>query len=145
MAGDLSYDLHVLTARLDRSADRILTAELGLSYRRFRALMVVGELGEATQRQLAEALGVTEPSVSRMAGVLATARMIDADADPTGGNRRRLILTVRGKEAVEQGRALLEQRFTALVDRSGVPHAEYAAHTRALIAALTPPDSKERP
>ncbi len=71
MADDLSFDLHTLTARLDRSADRILQAEYDVSYRRFRTLLIVGELGTATQPALAEALGVSEPSVSRMAGVLA--------------------------------------------------------------------------
>ena len=57
MSGDLSFDLHRLTARLDRAADRILTETLGLSYRRFLALLVVGELQAPTQRALADALG----------------------------------------------------------------------------------------
>lgn len=39
----LTFDLHLLTARMDRSADRMLMAEYGLSYRRFLALLIVGE------------------------------------------------------------------------------------------------------
>ena len=64
----LSLDLHTLTARLDRAADRILRAEQDLSYRRLLVLFMVDMMGTPTQRALAERLGVTEPSVSRMAG-----------------------------------------------------------------------------
>lgn len=136
MVADLSFDLHVLTARLDRAADRILRAEYGLSYRRFRTLLIVGELGVATQRALAGRLGVSEPSVSRMTGVLVGTGLLDAQADPAGGNRRRLSLTVDGKRVVERCRELLERRFADLVERSGVSYTDYARDTRLLIKAL---------
>lgn len=141
MNRDLSFDLHALTARLDRSADRILRAEYELSYRRFLALLLIGELGAPTQRALAERLGVTEPSVSRMVGVLADSGLVEAQADPAGGNRRCLSLTPSGNQLVEQCRELLEHRFAELVERSGVPYLEYARHTRLLMAAL---DAAER-
>lgn len=137
MPGDLTFDLHALTARLDRSADRILQAEYGLSYRRFRALLTVGRLGAATQRAVADELGVSEPSASRMTGVLVGTGLLDALPDPSGGNRRRLSLTVEGKEVVESCRALLERRFADLVERSGVSYADYARDTRRLFDALT--------
>jgi len=136
MPNDLSFELHALTARLDRSADRILLAELGVSYRRFRTLLIVSDLGTATQRALAEKLGVSDPSVSRMTAVLVESGLIAVEPDPAGGNRRQVSLTVRGKDVVEQGRDVLEERFAGLVARSGVPYAEYARHTRRLMAAL---------
>lgn len=136
MAGDLSFDLHALTARLDLSADRLLQAAFNVSYRRFLALLVVGDLGAATQRRLAEALAVSEPSVSRMTSVLVEAELLAAVPDPAGGNRRRLTLTPQGKEMVEQCRELLENRFADLVERSGVSYADYARNTRLLITAL---------
>ena len=136
MAGDLSFDLHLLTARLDRSADRILAAEAGLSYRRFLALVVVGAHGRATQRALAEALDVSEPSVSRMVGVLAELGLVEVAHEPGSGNKRLVALTPDGKDAVTRCRALLEQRFAGLVERSGVSYARYARDTRRLIDAL---------
>lgn len=136
MDGDLSFDLHALTARLDRSADRILRAEYNLSYRRFLALLLVDELDSPTQRTLAERLGVTEPSVSRMTTVLTESRLIQAEADPAGGNRRRLTMTPEGKQLVEQCRDLLERRFAELVDRSGISYPEFAHQTRQLLATL---------
>jgi hypothetical protein len=38
---------------------------------------------------------------------------------------------------VERCRALLEQRFTGLVQRSGVSYDEYARSTRLLLEAIT--------
>ena len=90
---DLSFDLHALVVRLDRSADRILRSELGVSYRRFLALFMVRDLGAATQRALADRLEVSEPSVSRMTSVLQDAGLLVAETDPSGGNRHRLRLT----------------------------------------------------
>jgi DNA-binding MarR family transcriptional regulator len=135
MTGSLTFDLHVLTARLDRSADRILRAEVGLPFRRFLALLLVGE-DAPTQRVLAERLGLTEPSTSRMVGVLADEGLLDVGPDPAGGNRRRLVLTPAGKERVEACLKVLEGRFADLVARSGVPYDQYAEHTRRLVAAL---------
>lgn len=136
MERHLIYELHSLTARMDRSADRLLMAECGLSYRRFLALLMLGELETATQRALAERMGVTEPSVSRTVGVLAEAGLLDLRPDPAGGNRRQLVLTADGKELVEKGQQLLELRFERLIARSGVPYAVYAEHTRLLLEAL---------
>jgi DNA-binding MarR family transcriptional regulator len=103
MERDLSRSLHALTARLDRAADTILRAEAGLSYSRFLALFMVRSLGADTQRALAERLGVSEPSVSRMTRVLAeqgllrvvadTERLLErleaAEASGNGGRTRR--------------------------------------------------------
>lgn len=132
----LSFDLHALTSRLDRSADRILRAEQGVSYRRFLALLIVSERGAASQRALAEGLGVSEPSVSRMTGVLAASGLLRVEPDPAGGNRRQVSLTPRGRRVVTNGRDTLERRFSDLVERSGVPYADYGLHTRQLIHAL---------
>lgn len=143
MTGSLTIDLHVLTARLDRAADRILRAELDVPYRRFLALLLVGE-GAPTQRVLAERLGVTEPSTSRMVAVLAEEGLLDVAPDPAGGNRRRLALTPAGTERVQACRELLEGRFADLVARAGVPYGDYAEHTRRLMRALEASDRQAR-
>ena len=145
----LAFDLHALTARLDREADRLLRTHLALPYRRFLALVLVGE-DSPTQKVLAERLGVTEPSTSRMVGVLAEAGLLEVTPDPAGGNRRRLSLTPAGKEQVEACAALLEGRFAGLVAGSGVSYDRYAEDTRRLVRALdgsppAPADPEVRP
>jgi DNA-binding MarR family transcriptional regulator len=150
MDRDLSYRLHALTARLDRTADRILRAEQELSYRRFLVLFMVGQLSTPTQRVLAEHLGVTEPSVSRMTSALAATGLLEPAADPAGGNRRQLSLTASGRQLVQRCCELLEGRLAALVETSGVPYDIYVRYTNQLLAALdstgdrpvtTPPDT----
>jgi DNA-binding MarR family transcriptional regulator len=136
MQRNLSLNLHVLTARLDRAADRILRAEHNVSYSRLLALTLVGEMGASTQRDLADRLGVTEPSVSQMTAVLAAEGLLDVQPDPRGGRRRQLTLTTEGKQLVASVQSGLEERFAALVAHSGVPYDEYASHTARLLAAL---------
>ncbi|MGI5485645.1 MarR family winged helix-turn-helix transcriptional regulator [Microtetraspora malaysiensis] len=136
MERNLSFNLHVLTARLDRAADRILRAEHNVSYSRFVALTLVGELGASTQRTLADYLGVTEPSVSRMTAVLAADGLLDVQPDPAGGHRRRLSLTDEGKQLVASIQQGFEDRLAAFVAQSGVPYEEYAEHTARLLATF---------
>jgi DNA-binding MarR family transcriptional regulator len=136
MERDLSRSLHKLTSRLDRAADVMLRGEAGLSYSRFLALYMVGSEGADTQRALAERLGVSEPSVSRMVRVLVASGWLEASSDPAGGNRHRLRLTSAGAELVARWGAQLEERFAALVESAGVPYRAYRTHTRRLLGAL---------
>lgn len=136
MERSLALNLHVLVARLDRTADRILRAEHNISYSRFLALTLVGELGVSTQRALADGLGVTEPSVSRMTAVLANEGLLDVQPDPAGGNRRQLSLTDEGKRLVTSLRQEFEGKLAALVAHSGVPYAEFTEHTARLLETL---------
>jgi DNA-binding MarR family transcriptional regulator len=137
MDRDLSRCLHALTARMDRAADRILRAELGLTYRRYLALVGVDDPTGGTQKDLAEWLGITEPSVSRMIPMLVDAGWIKAGQDPAGGNRRHLALTPAGKKLVTKGGTLLENRFAILVGIADVSYSDYRDSTVRLVTALS--------
>ena len=108
-----------------------------MSYRRFLTLCAVREMGGTTQRDLARWMGVTEPSVSRMTGVLVGAGFLEATADRAGGNRRHLQLTTAGEELIARCGVLLEDRFAALVESAGVSYDDYGASTRRLLGALS--------
>ena len=136
MERDLSRSLHKLTFRLDRAADAMLRGEAGITYSRFLALYMVGSEGADTQRTLAERLGVSEPSVSRMVRVLVASGWLEVVADPAGGNRHQLTLTSAGAELVGRWGAQLEERFATLVESAGVPYRTYRTHTRRLLGAL---------
>lgn len=137
LTDDLAYDLHVLVARLDAAADKILQATHGVSYRRFLTMLALRDLGGSSQRALAERLNVSEPSASRMSAVLASAGMVLIQPDPGGGNRRRVTLTECGRSVTSACIQTLEGRLAHLVERSGVSYATYALQTRRLLAALT--------
>jgi DNA-binding MarR family transcriptional regulator len=135
MPAALSYELHKLTARLDRAADGLLRGHAGVSYSRFLALFAVSE-GVTSQRELARWLGQTEPSTSRMVAVLAAEDLLNATTVKGAGNRRRLQLTESGAELVDRCGRLLEGGFEDLVERSGVSYAAYQRHTRRLLSQL---------
>jgi DNA-binding MarR family transcriptional regulator len=123
-----------------------LRVEAGLSYPRFLALYMVSSEGADTQRDLAERLGVSEPSVSRMVRVLVGCGWLQTIPDPAGGNRNQLRLTTSGEQLVERWGAELEERFAALLATAGVPYRTYVIHTKRLVAALDaqPGDSRVR-
>ena len=141
MERDLSRSIHQLTARLDRAADTFLRTEAGVSYARFLALYMVGLEGADTQRALADRLGVSEPSVSRMVRVLADVGLLETTSDPLGGNRNRLRLTAAGEQLVRRWGMELEDRLARLLEAAGVPYSTYLTHTKRLLAAIeAPPD-----
>lgn len=140
MTEALSYELHKLTARLDRVADGLLRDDAEVSYSRFLALLAVKETG-GSQRDMARWLGLTEPSTSRMAGVLAEEGLLKVTRASGTGNRRWLQLTDEGARVVERCGRLLEERFTELVRQSGVSYVAYQRQTRRLLAQL---DSSQR-
>jgi DNA-binding MarR family transcriptional regulator len=131
----LSYELHKLAARLDSAADGLLSREAGVSYSRFLALFAVRETG-GSQRDMARWLGLTEPSTSRMVGVLAADELLIVGRMPGAGNRRQLQLTDEGARLVERCSQMLEDRFADLVARSGVSYPTYQRYTRRLLAQL---------
>jgi DNA-binding MarR family transcriptional regulator len=131
-----AYDLHVLVARLDRNADRILRAELDLSYPRFLLLLTLRRTGALTQRALAEELGITEPTVSRTVTSLADAGLTAVTSTPGQGNRRAVSLTDEGAALVEKGAARLEDAFRSLLAGAGVDHTTLHDVTRRLLDTL---------
>lgn len=141
MTESLTYDLHKLTARLDRAADRILREREGVSYSRFLTLFAVKN-GAENQRALAGWLGQSEPSTSRMVGLLAGEGLLDVRRIPGAGNARHLRLTSAGLGLVDRGGRLLEARFEELLERSGVSRASYQRQTRRLLEHL---DAESQP
>src|ERR1051326_5363411 len=131
----LSYELHKLTARLDRAADRLLREHEGMSYARFLALFAVGE-GVDSQRALSKWWGQSEPSTSRMTGVLSNSGLLEVTRVAGAGNRRHLELTEEGADLVKRASRLLEKGFAELVDRSGVSYSSSQRNTRRLLSQL---------
>ncbi len=131
----LGYELHKLTARLDRFADGLLREAAGVSYARFLALFAVRECG-GTQRDMARWLGLSEPSTSRMVRVLADDGLLEVKTLAGRGNRRQVQLTAKGDELIDRCGELLEARFEELVKLCGVDYQTYQNQTRRLLDNL---------
>ena len=130
-----AYALHAVVFLLDRAAEGILP-ELGLTYSRFLTLLTIERLGGATQRSIADALGVTEPSASRAIRGLQEAGLATADATPGAGNRRVVTLTDKGQRVVDEAADHLEHSFATLLDHAGLARADVLAITDPLLRAL---------
>jgi DNA-binding MarR family transcriptional regulator len=132
----ISYDLHVLVGRLDRDADRILRAELDLSYPKFLTLITLRRTGPVTQRALADELGLTEPTVSRGVGALAEAGLVSVTSTAGAGNRRSVALTDGGRSQVDKSADRLEAAFGDLLRAADVDPALLRDLTTRLLTVL---------
>lgn len=135
-----AYALHAVVSLLDRSADRILPA-LGLTYSRYLTLLTIERMGEATQRAIAEAMGITEPAVSRTIRTLQADGLVDAVAIPGAGNRRAVRLTEAGQSLVDGAATDLETAFGALLSAAGLTAGDVLAVTDPIIKLLADGES----
>jgi len=133
---DPAYALHAVVFLLDRAADSILPA-VDLTYSRFLALLTIERLGGATQRSIAEALGVTEPSASRTIRRLQDDGLVASSATPGTGNRRTVSLTDKGERVVDDAADQLERSFADLLKAAGLRPAQVLDVTDPLLRVLT--------
>jgi DNA-binding MarR family transcriptional regulator len=94
-----------------------------------------------SQRDVAQWLGQSEPSTSRMVAVLAEQGLLQISRVDGTGNRRCLRLTSSGAELVGLCGRLLDGRFEALVQRSGASYESLQRHTRRLLRELEHPST----
>lgn len=120
---------------LDRSADTILPS-LGLTYSRYLTLLTIERLGETTQRAIAEAMGLTEPAVSRTIRGLQADGLAMTDAGTGVGNRRAVRLSDAGQRLVDSAADQLEAAFGSLLEAAGLSAADVLAVTDPLITLL---------
>ncbi|CAG7572647.1 DNA-binding MarR family transcriptional regulator [Barrientosiimonas humi] len=135
MGSTLAYDLHTLVRRLDREADRLLVP-LGLSYRRYLTLLLVGELDGGTQRQVAETVDTSEAAMSRMLGALAGEGLVTIAPDAGNGHRKLVRLTADGRDLVDRASATLGDQLDDLVRSLGLDPDRLAAEVRTVREGL---------
>ena len=133
---DPAYALHAVVSLLDRAADDILPAQ-DLTYGRFLTLLTIERLGGATQRAVAYALGVTEPSASRAIRRLQEDGLVASTTMPGVGNRRTVSLTDKGERVVDEAADRLERSFAELLSIAGLRPRDILAVTDPLLAILT--------
>ncbi|GAB3565087.1 MarR family winged helix-turn-helix transcriptional regulator [Spelaeicoccus albus] len=141
---DLAYELHDLVLTLDKQAETLLQP-LGISYRRYVALVIVDEHPGVTGRDLSRALLVTEAAASGIVKrLLADGLIVDTSAAGSGHVRR--------LEATDDGRALRVRSSKALgttlddtVRELGIEPTAFAHTIRSIHdAVLAPPVSDKK-
>ena len=122
---DLAHELHDLVLTLDRQAEALLQPD-GLTYRRYVALVIIGEHPGMTGRDLAGALGVSEPAASGIVRRLITDQLIQDSSGAGSGHVRRLELTPSGQELLARASRRLGNTLDATVREIGIDPAELA-------------------
>jgi DNA-binding MarR family transcriptional regulator len=144
MSTSLAYLLGKLMFEIDRVADQLLQTHVGISYRRFLFLTVLGHCGTVTQHELAVALGYSDPAVSTMLVELARDNYIQTAKSPEHGRKRLVTITPKGSEIVAKGRQLLDSHFDQLMELAGIDAQHYRELTERLHQALMTKMKKEQ-
>ena len=133
-----------LMFELDRAADQLLQTQVGISYRRFLFLTVLGQCGTVTQHELAVALGYSDPAVSTMLVELVKEGYIQTTKSPEHARKRLVAITSKGNDVVAQGRHLLDTHFDQLMLIADIDAHHFRELTQRLHQALIAKMKKEK-
>jgi DNA-binding MarR family transcriptional regulator len=140
----LAYLVGKLMFEIDRAADHLLQAHVGISYRRFLFLTVLQHCGTVTQHEPAVALGSSDPAVSTMLVELSKDGYLQTTKSKTHGRKRLVAITSQGNEVVAQGRQLLDSHFDQLMVIADIDAQHYRELTERLHQALIAKLKKEK-
>lgn len=107
--------LLVVAAAVEREAERELKVSFGLTFSQFRVLSILKRTGEVSQREVAEALGVTPAVITRQADVLVARGLMSQRTSPASRREKLVALLPRGEEAVNEAGALVADRLKPLM------------------------------
>jgi DNA-binding MarR family transcriptional regulator len=89
-----------LASRLEQAVESELRVSFGLTLSQFKALEALANLGQSTQREIAQVMGVTPAVVTRQAEVLASRGLLTQRSNPKSRRENLLELSPKGEEAV---------------------------------------------
>ena len=128
--------LHRVVYLLGEATKKRTEGPDALSYSQMRLLGTLEEIEPATQHQLAQALSVSDPAISRALRPLEAAGMVQVSVDPEHARRRLVETTEAGRAAFHgSGKPLYEELRKALAE-AGFPYERYLNDTLQLAKFL---------
>lgn len=111
-----THKIHKLVFLLDRIAEQMIQAQLGISFSQFLILMGIIKHKGPSQRDVSMFMNITEGAVSRQIEHLHERKFIVRKQQK--GNRRKHILEVtpQGKEVYEKAVQLLDEKLDSLYE-----------------------------
>jgi DNA-binding MarR family transcriptional regulator len=94
---------------------------IGLTWRTFRILTLVGKLGSVPQSVVAERIGLDRTTMSKAAHELQRLQLVLL-LPPAPGRRSELVLTDHGEQVLAHGEYAVSQAEKRLLGRLGVTH-----------------------
>lgn len=117
----LAFVLHRATTLVDRAADLFLRERHDISYSLFSVLLIVGTHEGATQREVADMLGVSRASITQRTAELVAFDLVRATPHPHDARAMTLSLTAHGGELLTAAWHDLESADDAIDDGVDVP------------------------
>ncbi|MEV0266637.1 MarR family transcriptional regulator [Streptomyces sp. NPDC050617] len=134
--------LHRVVMLMGEAARRRSGPNQRLSPSQLRLLGTLEEIQPATQHQLAEALTLSDPAISRALRPLEAEGYVTINVDPAHRRRRLVALTPKGQDTfLTEGKPLEEELRAALLN-ADFPYDRYLADTLRLAALLTPDEPR---
>ncbi|MFB8003252.1 MarR family winged helix-turn-helix transcriptional regulator [Nocardia sp. NPDC056000] len=133
--GDL---LHRVVYLLGEAARRRGGETEVLTYSQIRLLGMLEEIEPVTQHQLAQALSVSDPAVSRALRPLEAAGFVAVETDPEHARRRLVSTTEAGRDAFHSTDRPLQNQLRDALLEAGFPYEQYLRDTAALAKLLEP-------
>lgn len=114
---DVGYLLQHLAFTMSRQSDQTLQERLGIGFSQFKILMVLDKSPYIQQRQIADALGQTEASISRQIKLMMERGLLQSS--PRAGNRREHVITptTKGLRLLEESMVTLNSYHGPMFDR----------------------------
>lgn len=131
-----SYLLRKFVFELERAADDLLQAHVGISYNRALFLFVLQQKGTITQHELAVALGYSDPAVSSMLLELVEDGYITTAPSPEHRRKRLVTITPEGSRVLTEGWKMLQAHFNQLMEIAEVDPQHLSELTMRLYNAL---------
>ncbi|WP_409181562.1 MarR family winged helix-turn-helix transcriptional regulator [Amycolatopsis sp. VS8301801F10] len=137
MDDGLAEALHRVVFLMGEAARKRADGSAGLTYSQLRLLGAVEDIEPATQHQLAQAMSVSDPAISRALRPLETAGFVQVRQDPGHARRRLVTLTDAGRTAFrETGKPMRDELREALL-AAGFPYEQYLRDTERLAELLS--------
>ncbi|MFE2378052.1 MarR family winged helix-turn-helix transcriptional regulator [Streptomyces sp. NPDC059398] len=131
--------LYRVVMLMNDAARRRSGPEQRLTPSQLRLLGTLEEIQPATQHELAGALSLSDPAISRALRPLEAEGYVTINTDPAHRRRRLVSLTPTGQNTFQaEGKPLEEELRSALLG-AGFPYDRYLTDTHRLAALLTPP------
>ncbi|MGB2718528.1 MAG: MarR family winged helix-turn-helix transcriptional regulator [Rhodococcus sp. (in: high G+C Gram-positive bacteria)] len=140
--------LHRVVLLLGEAARAQLDSPDGPTYSQLRILGTLDDIAPVTQHELAQAMSVSDPAISRALQPLRETGLVDITVDPTHARRRLVRITDAGRHTFHSAGKPLQDQFRAALIEAGFPYDSYLEHTKQLADLLdgtAPGASKDQP
>lgn len=121
---------------MNRIAERILQSEVGITYARFVFLFAIKECGTATQHQIAQAMKVSDPAVSKLCAEAVHDDLLHIAINPQHKRQRLISLTPAAQKVLARSLTALDTCFSDVCAGATVNEETYRQQTALLLDSL---------